>query len=315
MPQKTDSYFDKALSCTNRDLIDEMRRLTRGCKFDTIVGTGLSGTIFIARVAPGLGKKFAIVRKKDDQSTHSARRVEGEVGSRFIVADDFISSGNTLKHVLTVMSKKHPAASFVGVYQYEYGRFYDIDDCASHIGSWVADVALGGPVYGPKTYKEMLDHTWGSPVLRAPKGGWHPSVAPAAPLPPWDLLVLDYQVKGQPRFWDAESNCPISAADPRVRLMSEQVRISLIKDGSYSRYVGLRMDEVMRAVARYPEAAALRSWAAGERSRYVWRPPEETSAWLKEVPVQQLMAFNEKMRLADEAAIKFREAAREEKPC
>ena len=45
----TGSYFDRALTETNGELVETMRHNLKGVKYDTIVGTGLSGTIFVAR--------------------------------------------------------------------------------------------------------------------------------------------------------------------------------------------------------------------------------------------------------------------------
>lgn len=303
MARKTDSYFDKALTYTNGELVETMRHALHGQKYDTIVGTGLSGTIFTARVAPGLRKKFAIVRKKDDKSTHSSIKVEGVVGKRFVVADDFVSSGATLKHVLTMMQKIHPGAQFVGVYQYEYSSFKNAEKCVEDYGQWVADIALGGPLYGPKTYDEMCRSTYGAPVLRAPQGGWDKAVAHLVPLPSLDMMELDYLDGEEPTFWNLEGGFRIKSSDKRVRLMAEQIKVSIIKDQTYGRYVGMRMDNVMRTVARYPEASRLKELPP--------KPlPLDMSAWIKSVPVQKLTEFNEAMRKADKAAIKLQDVAK-----
>lgn len=300
MSRKTDSYFDKALTYTNGELVETMRHALHGQKYDTIVGTGLSGTIFTARVAPGLRKKFAIVRKKDDNSTHSSLKVEGMVGKRFVVADDFVCSGKTLKHILTMMHKVHPGAQFVGLYQYEYSSFKDAEKCVEDYGQWVADIALGGPLYGPKTYDELCRATYGAVVLRAPQGGWDKSVAHLVPLPSLGSLELDYLDGEEPTFWNLEGGFRIRASDKRVRLMAEQIKVSLVKDQTYGRYVGMRMDTVMRSVMRYPEANRMKEPKPAPL-------PVDMSAWLKSVPVQKLTEFNEAMRKADEAAIKFQE--------
>lgn len=303
MAGKTGSYFDKALSHTNGELVKTMRHATKGWKYDTIVGTGLSGTIFTARVAPGLRKQFAIVRKKDDNSTHSGSRVEGLVGKRFVVADDFVSSGATLKHVLTMMHKNHPGSVFVGVYQYEYGRFTNAEMCVEDYGQWVADIALGGPLQGPKTYEELCRSAYGNVVLKAPQGGWDARVAHLVPLPGLDLLELDYLRNGEPTFWNVRDGFRIGSEDKRVRIMAEKIRRSLIKDDTYGRFIGLRMDTVMRSVELYPAAKAvdLEEQKLKELKRMAKAPALDLSAWIKSVPVQKLQEFNEAMRKADEA--------------
>lgn len=131
-------YFDAALTSSNRDLTEIMRTHLKGVRYDTIIGTGLSGTIFTARVAPALHKNFAIVRKADDRSTHSDARIEGKVGERFVFADDFVLSGITMKHVLTMMDRFHPDSAFMGVYEYQYTpRFTSSDQAIDRFSRWV----------------------------------------------------------------------------------------------------------------------------------------------------------------------------------
>lgn len=248
MSRKTNSYFDKALTHTNGELVELMRHETRGVEYDTIVGTGLSGTIFTARVAPALRKKFAIIRKKDDESTHSSNRIEGVVGQRFVVADDFVSSGATLKYVLTTMHKIYPKVRFVGLYQYEFGSYKNAETCVDDYGQWVADIALGGPLYGPKTYDQINSETWGNPVLRAPEAGWHPRVAHLAPLGSMDDLSLNYlSPTGEPTFWDRSSGTRITGTDRRVQGLSQWVKDTVLASGVYNAYVGMRMPTVLQA--------------------------------------------------------------------
>jgi hypothetical protein len=260
----TGSYFDKALTESNMDLIENMRREMRGVKYDTIIGTGLSGTIFTARVAPGLRKKFAIVRKEDDTSTHSGKRVEGVVGERFVVADDFVSSGATLKRVLEEMKEKHPRAQFVGVYQYERGTFTPVSRAMDHFGSWVADVLQGGPILGPKTLQQAQDDAlFGRVVLTCPEGGWSIQAAETLPLPASHNLELDYLKDGEPTFWDRERRYRIYAQDRRVQELVRLVRPMII-DGTYGRMIGEKMNRIMqvrRPKLRPVEVDSLRKFA------------------------------------------------------
>jgi adenine/guanine phosphoribosyltransferase-like PRPP-binding protein len=166
-----DSYFSKALTYSNRKLLSEFGAGVSGVSFDTIVGTGLSGTVYVSRVAPILGKRFAIVRKADDQSTHSLHRVEGSVGLEYTIADDFMCSGRTVRHVIEQMHQSYPWAKFMGVWCYESRTFRD-REYALNTWKW-ADAAIhGGPKLGPLTLDEMREHTWDSVVRISPKGGW-----------------------------------------------------------------------------------------------------------------------------------------------
>jgi hypothetical protein len=67
-------------------------------EFDSIVGTGLSGTTITPIVACMLDKTWAIARKPSE-ATHSTNIIEGTIGSRYIFLDDFISTGTTLNRV------------------------------------------------------------------------------------------------------------------------------------------------------------------------------------------------------------------------
>jgi len=166
-----DSYFSKALTYSNRKLLSEFRAGTADVSFDTIVGTGLSGTVYVSRVAPTVGSKFAIVRKPDDQSTHSCYRIEGSVGLEYIIADDFVYSGRTVRRVIERMREEYPWSKFMGVWTYEAqvfkSRAYILDRWR-----WADEVIHGAPMFGPLTYQEMCSKTYGYPVLYAPENGW-----------------------------------------------------------------------------------------------------------------------------------------------
>lgn len=283
MSRSTGSYFDKALCHTNGELIETMRYHLQGVKYDAIVGTGLSGTIFTARVAPGLGKTFAIVRKKDDKSTHSGTKVEGIVGKRWVFADDFISSGATFKRVMEMMQKYHPNAEFVGAYEYERENFSDARECEENY-SWFADTVMGGPLYGPLTAREAKRRfPWGPHVRTCPEGGWSPEVAHLVPLPELSRMELDYLQDGQPSFWNLRDGYRVTGSDKRVRDLVKTLNDSIVADGRYNRYVGMRMDGVLKEVAlgRYRYGNG-RDWRV--------------------VPGEPLKGFTEAMRKADEAA-------------
>ena len=246
----TGSYFDKALSHTNGELVETMRHALKGVKYDTIIGTGLSGTIFTARVAPALRKRFAIVRKEDDKSTHSSRRIEGHVGKKIVFADDFVSTGATMIRALKKFKKIYPEAEIVGVYQYESGKFVPAENCASEFGQWAEDLLFGGPMFGPLTRNEFVrKFPYDRITLTFPARGWHPRVAHLVPLPPMNVLELDYtDSEGRPTFWDP-LNGTIKATDPRVSDMVREI-LDLSRNAPLGRYIGMKMDQVM-AMLKY----------------------------------------------------------------
>jgi phosphoribosylpyrophosphate synthetase len=89
-------YFDEAFRNTDM-LIERATRKLQDVPFDTLVGTGVSGTIFVPILAHELDKHWMIVRK--DKSGHSTSMLEGQLGHRWLFCDDLIYTGATLKRV------------------------------------------------------------------------------------------------------------------------------------------------------------------------------------------------------------------------
>jgi hypoxanthine phosphoribosyltransferase len=65
-----------------------------GVEFDTMIGTGFSGSLVTPSLARELGVNWAVVRKPN-VSTHGDYMVEGTIGKRWIFVDDFCASGDT----------------------------------------------------------------------------------------------------------------------------------------------------------------------------------------------------------------------------
>ncbi len=126
------NYFDQAFEDPS-DLIDMARKTLKDVEYDTMVGTGLSGSLVIPVLAHALDKNFAIVRK--ERSLHDTSEVVGRIGHRWIFVDDFIATGATREKVIGAMStlitynprtyENVPLVSeYVGTYQ--YGTMYGI---------------------------------------------------------------------------------------------------------------------------------------------------------------------------------------------
>ena len=97
------------------DLVRCAVRRLKTVKFDTIVFRGFSGAIVGPVVALRLRKPWALVRKPGD-SSHSDRYVEGDVSGDYVIIDDFVSTGDTVKHIIS----KCPDGRCVGVYFYDH---------------------------------------------------------------------------------------------------------------------------------------------------------------------------------------------------
>lgn len=87
------SYIDTAFN--TRAVLHRARVALDAIEYDTLVGRGVSGVVPLALLANEFDKKFAIVRKTDEDS-HSSMEVEGYVGRRWVFVDDFIRFGTTL---------------------------------------------------------------------------------------------------------------------------------------------------------------------------------------------------------------------------
>lgn len=86
--------------------------------FDTIVVTGTSGQFYGPVLAYIMQKEYCVVRKPNDGS-HDYHKIVGNVGSRWIFFDDFVSTGNTRKRVKVMMRECEPSSTYVGTFEYD----------------------------------------------------------------------------------------------------------------------------------------------------------------------------------------------------
>ena len=124
------SYFNTALTQRGReDAIRFARRAKDALGFDTVVVTGVSGTVMGGVIAHALGVALLVIRKDDDHSTHSWNRVEGSLGQRWAFLDDLIDSGATRRRVVAkvreVAVQRDIETRFVGSVLYENGNLYN----------------------------------------------------------------------------------------------------------------------------------------------------------------------------------------------
>lgn len=118
------SYLPGAFDSTKM-LVDNFRKAVHAngrVRFDTLIGTGLSGALVVPILARALRKHYMIIRKPGDDS-HAGGQHEGILGERFIFVDDFISTGTTMRRVLRQVQEMLiddcEESQFVGVYEYE----------------------------------------------------------------------------------------------------------------------------------------------------------------------------------------------------
>ncbi len=70
-----------------------------GIEFDAIAFRGMSGAV-IAPVLAAKLKKGLIAVRKSDENTHSYVKVEGLRDARYLIVDDFVDSGHTIKTII-----------------------------------------------------------------------------------------------------------------------------------------------------------------------------------------------------------------------
>ena len=110
-------------------------------EFDSIVCCGISGLMVVPQIAELLDKHIVIVRK--DDKCYSDFKIEGVTPFRYIIIDDLICSGNTIRTIKREIKAEIPRAKCVGVY------CYIPDECAydaTKDGSKLCQRDLGVPL-------------------------------------------------------------------------------------------------------------------------------------------------------------------------
>jgi len=84
-------------------------------RFDSIVCSGVSGLLVVPQISEILKKNMVVVRKKNDKR-YSPFQYEGAIPKSYIIIDDLICSGNTVKHILNTIKEDCPRSQCLGVY-------------------------------------------------------------------------------------------------------------------------------------------------------------------------------------------------------
>ncbi|WP_280429118.1 phosphoribosyltransferase [Nocardia brasiliensis] len=117
--------------------ISDAKTVLKDIRFDTLVGTGLSGALMIPTLARALSVDFLLIRKPNDGS-HARSKCEGRLGEKWLFVDDLIETGETLRRVYHEVGEaataRGHATRFIGAYLYESTRYRDSDAC---YGRWL----------------------------------------------------------------------------------------------------------------------------------------------------------------------------------
>lgn len=121
-PQHVSTYLEELVDTKQlQERVDRCIMVLKehDVKFDAIAYCGMSGGLIAPILAVMMDKSLIMVRKGDDRlypsDSHSDLLVEGDYAARsYIVADDFISSGKTVREIRKRVKKFAPGAKFVG---------------------------------------------------------------------------------------------------------------------------------------------------------------------------------------------------------
>lgn len=118
------SYSSGGLAPTGQ-LVSAMRSGMKGIRYDTMVGTGISGALVVPAVGRAMRKRWALIRKHGVSSHAEDVHYEGVIGDAFIIVDDWVSTGATVGNILGSLMEacgsRRPV--FMGVWQYNPERF------------------------------------------------------------------------------------------------------------------------------------------------------------------------------------------------
>lgn len=95
----------------NRKVVRALRKVIKqsGVKFDFIAFRGTSGALLSGPLSLNLNKRLVNVRKRD--GSHGFP-IEGDIVGKFIIIDDFIASGDTMREIF----KKLDRANCLGIF-------------------------------------------------------------------------------------------------------------------------------------------------------------------------------------------------------
>jgi hypothetical protein len=87
-------------------------------EFDAIAFSGLSGALFAPMVAMQMDKTLLAVRRAKEEA-HSSNIVEGDYNARrYVILDDMIAMGGTVRHILGEIAYVMPKAFCIGTLEY-----------------------------------------------------------------------------------------------------------------------------------------------------------------------------------------------------
>lgn len=120
-PHISSAYLGKALNpVTMRTFVRKAVPVLKKYDFEAFAFRGISGALIAPVLAYKMGKSLIAVRKpKDEESHHSWMKVEGDMNvKRYIIADDFISTGMTVKSIVRAVRDFAENARCIGAIEF-----------------------------------------------------------------------------------------------------------------------------------------------------------------------------------------------------
>jgi len=120
-------WFKNVLHLYRREhTVEAAVQALEGLDFDTIAVSGVSGLLLGPILAYKMSKKLIVVRKNGD-SSHSNYLIEGTCGRKYVIIDDFMSTGATVSYIRQQIDKKIDVSGWkpecVGFYNYDDSEF------------------------------------------------------------------------------------------------------------------------------------------------------------------------------------------------
>lgn len=121
-PSVSSDYLQEVLTPASlKKLVKAAVPLLKKYDFDAIAFRGISGALVAPILAFQLNKTLLVVRKPKEsgEASHCSARVEGDLNTlRYIIIDDFQSSGRTVDAIITEVHAFAPEARCLGALFY-----------------------------------------------------------------------------------------------------------------------------------------------------------------------------------------------------
>lgn len=102
----------------------QVKNIRVGAPFDALAFTGLSGAALSFPVSLLANVPLLAVRK-DGDGTHASTSLEGPIKvNTYMILDDLVASGNTVRRIVAKIAEKRPHARCVGILMWNDGWQY-----------------------------------------------------------------------------------------------------------------------------------------------------------------------------------------------